>query len=147
MALTSLTPVLNVASVPASLAWFEALGWERSFTWNAEGIISQAADANDHGHAGFAGLRSGKVELFLCEDGQGPRGTPQPAPEGQPASDGVWMSWWLDSRASFDDLHARALKLGCTIPSPPRDEPWGCREFHLRHPDGHMFRVSVGADC
>ena len=24
------------------------------------------------------------------------------------------------------------------------DEPWGVREFHLRHPDGHMFRVSGG---
>ena len=24
---------------------------------------------------------------------------------------------------------------------PPTDEPRGIREFHLRHPDGHTFRV------
>ena len=27
---------------------------------------------------------------------------------------------------------------------PPTNEPWGVREFHLRHPDGHMFRVRAG---
>jgi len=26
---------------------------------------------------------------------------------------------------------------------PPTDEPWGVREFHLRHPDGHTFRVGA----
>jgi hypothetical protein len=26
---------------------------------------------------------------------------------------------------------------------PPTDEPWGVREFHLRHPDRHTFRVSA----
>ena len=39
---------------------------------------------------------------------------------------------------------ATALSLGYTITYPPTDEPWGVREFHLRHPDGHMFRVSAG---
>ena len=54
MKLTHLTPVLNVSDVPASLVWFEELGWERD----------------------------------------------------------------------------------------PTDESWSMREFHLRHPDGHTFRVS-----
>ena len=30
------------------------------------------------------------------------------------------------------------------ITYPPTNEPWGVREFHLRHPDGHTFRVSAG---
>ena len=25
----------------------------------------------------------------------------------------------------------------------PTNEPWGVREFHRRHPDGHTFRVSA----
>jgi catechol 2,3-dioxygenase-like lactoylglutathione lyase family enzyme len=25
---------------------------------------------------------------------------------------------------------------------PPTDEPWGVREMHVRHPDGHVFRIS-----
>jgi len=29
------------------------------------------------------------------------------------------------------------------VPFPPTDEPWGVREFHLRHPEGHTFRVSA----
>jgi hypothetical protein len=28
----------------------------------------------------------------------------------------------------------------------PTDEPWNVREFHLRHPDGHTFRVSAGLE-
>ncbi len=30
-----------------------------------------------------------------------------------------------------------------TVTFPPTDEPWGVREFHLRHPEGHTFRVSA----
>ena len=37
MKLTHLTTVLNVSNVAASLEWFEALGWERGFTWDDEG--------------------------------------------------------------------------------------------------------------
>jgi len=29
------------------------------------------------------------------------------------------------------------------VSMPPTDEPWGVREFHLRHPDGHIFRVGA----
>jgi hypothetical protein len=27
---------------------------------------------------------------------------------------------------------------------PPVDEPWGVREMHVRHPDGHVLRISRG---
>ena len=37
MKLNNLTPVLNVSNVAASLAWFEALGWERGFAWDDDG--------------------------------------------------------------------------------------------------------------
>jgi hypothetical protein len=29
---------------------------------------------------------------------------------------------------------------------PPTDEPWGVREMHIRHPDGHVFRISKGIE-
>ena len=29
---------------------------------------------------------------------------------------------------------------------PPTNEPWGVREMHVRHPDGHVFRISQGHD-
>jgi uncharacterized glyoxalase superfamily protein PhnB len=38
------------------------------------------------------------------------------------------------------------LKQGITVTWPPTDEPWGIREFHIRHPDGHTFRVGAGIE-
>jgi uncharacterized glyoxalase superfamily protein PhnB len=53
------------------------------------------------------------------------------------------MSWFLDRLEEVDALHERALELGLDVSMPPTDEPWGVREFHLRHPDGHTFRVGA----
>ena len=136
MMIHKVTPVLNVSNVPESIAWFEQIGWTRGFTWNDGGVIKLAADRNEHGDADFGGVRQDEAEIFLCRDGQGARG--------DAVTDGVWMSWWMTSPAEVDELHAVALRNGYTVACPPKDEPWGVREFHLRHPDGHTFRVSGG---
>ena len=39
------------------------------------------------------------------------------------------------------------LVTGIEVAMPPQNEPWGVREMHVRHPDGHMFRVSTGIPC
>lgn len=122
MKLTNLTPILNVSDVPASLEWFEALGWERGFAWDDEGGMRSSKPT-------FASIQSGDVEIFLCLDDQGERG--------------MWMSWFLPSGEELDAVHARAVELGYEIAMEPTDEPWGMREFHLRHPDGHVFRIST----
>jgi uncharacterized glyoxalase superfamily protein PhnB len=103
-----------------------------------------AAAANEHGEAGFGSVCSGKATIFLCLDGQGSRGTIMPKFPGDDATDGVWMTWWLDSPADVNALYSIATSKGMIVTYPPTDEPWGVREFHLRHPDGHMFRVSAG---
>lgn len=141
--LTGITPILNVSDVAASLAWFELLGWKRCWTYNDRGAIDGAADANEAGVANFASVGSGDCEIFLCEDGQGSRGDPFDLALDEEQSGGVWMSWWLRDPAEVDSAHALALRHGMTVTSPPTDEPWGCRECHLRHPDGHTFRVSA----
>ena len=147
MTVQSVTPVLNVSNVGASLAWFESLGWKRGFSWNDGGMICGAADSNEHGAAGFGSVCSGKAEIFLCCGGQGSRGTILPKFPGDDDTDGVWMSWWMESPADVDALHALAVANGMTVTYPPTNEPWGVREFHLRHPDGHMFRVSSGLEA
>jgi catechol 2,3-dioxygenase-like lactoylglutathione lyase family enzyme len=128
--LTHVTPILNVSDIGAAIAWFEQLGWEPGFTWNDGGGIDGAADANEHGPANFGSICSGHAEIFLCRDGQGAPG-------------GVWLSWWLRAPAEVDAVHETALEQGMTVMRPPTDEPWGVREFHLRHPDGHTFRVGA----
>jgi hypothetical protein len=139
MGVQSVTPVLNVSSVGDSFVWFETLGWRRGFSWNEFGFIGEGKEAaafNEHGPADFGSVCSGEGIIFLCRGGQGPRGTNN--------VDGVWMSWWMESPAEVDRLHATAISSGMTVTHPPTDEPWGVREFHLRHPDGHVFRVSAG---
>lgn len=126
------------------MAWFEALGWKRGFSWNDGGMICGAADSNEHGAAGFGSVCSGETQIFLCCGGQGSRGTILPKFPGDDATDGVWMSWWMESPADVDTLHAIAVANGMMVTYPPTNEPWGVREFHLRHPDGHMFRVGAG---
>lgn len=55
------TPILDVSDLQASLAWFAKLGWAKSWDWGDP--------------ADFGGIGSGDCTVFLCQDGQGGRGT------------------------------------------------------------------------
>jgi catechol 2,3-dioxygenase-like lactoylglutathione lyase family enzyme len=125
-----LTPILNVSNFQQSIAWFEKLGWKKAWDWGDP--------------PGFGGVCSGKCEIFLCEGGQGGRGKGNNAatfgPTGDEEADkGAWMSIWVDSA---DAVHQRCVEQGLDVTWPPTDMPWGVREMHVRHPDGHVFRIS-----
>ena len=127
-----LTPILNVTDIEQSFAWFEKLGWKKSWDWGKP--------------ATFAGVRSGGCEIFLCLGAQGGRGKGAQSktfgPQGDETADkGVWMSVWVDD---VDAVHARCLEEGLDVTWPPTDMPWSVREMHVRHPDGHVFRISQG---
>jgi hypothetical protein len=128
-------PILNVSDIGESFAWFEKLGWRKGFEWNPEG-----SDAGP----GFGSVESGECEIFLCRDGQGGRGrgtnTLTFGPEGDETADkGTWMSIWVED---LDTTYQHCVTERLDITHPPTDEPWGVREFHVRHPDGHVFRIS-----
>jgi uncharacterized glyoxalase superfamily protein PhnB len=81
---------------------------------------------------------------FLCEDGQGGRGKGDNrmtfGPEGDQSADkGVWMSIWVDD---VDADYRHCTEQGLDVTWPPTDHPWNVREMHVRHPDGHVFRIS-----
>ena len=136
MKIEGLTPILNVSNIVESFDWFAKLGWKKLWDWYpAEGASPT-----------FAAVGNGKSEIFLCQGGQGSRGGPMPQFAGDDMTGGVWMSWWLSSPADVDAAHELAIKHGMTVTMPPTDEPWNVREFHLRHPDGHTFRVSAGLE-
>jgi catechol 2,3-dioxygenase-like lactoylglutathione lyase family enzyme len=123
-------PILNVSNLEESFAWFETLGWEKGWDWGSPPT--------------FGGVCSGASEIFLCEGGQGGRGKGPSAstfgPEGDQAGDrGVWLLMWVED---VDAIHERCLAQGLEITWPPTDMPWNNREMHVRHPDGHVFRVS-----
>ena len=127
-----LTPILNVSNIQESFAWFEKLGWKKGWDWGDP--------------PGFGGVFSGKCEIFLCQGGQGGRGRGASnktfGPNGNESEDkGVWMSIWVDDA---DSVYRRCLEQGLEVTWPPTDMPWGVRETHVRHPDGHVFRISQG---
>jgi catechol 2,3-dioxygenase-like lactoylglutathione lyase family enzyme len=127
-----LTPILNVSDIAESFVWFEKLGWKKCWDWGDPPT--------------FGAVGNGECEIFLCQGAQGSRGGPMPQHPGDDDTGGVWMSWWVESPAAVDAAFSLALKNDLTVTWPPTDEPWGVREFHLRHPDGHTFRVSAGLD-
>jgi catechol 2,3-dioxygenase-like lactoylglutathione lyase family enzyme len=134
-----LTPILNISNFPESLEWFEKLGWTKGFGWGTP--------------ATFGSVCSGKCQIFLCQGAQGGRNN-RPLPKIQVGDDpadavgfdesgnGVWISVWVED---VDAIHKHCLEQGIEVTWPPTDEPWGVREMHVRHPDGHVFRISQGS--
>ena len=129
MTVHSITPILNVSDMAGSLAWFSKIGWKTCWTWGEP--------------ATFSAVGNGAVQIFLCHNGQGSRGGSAPRHVGDDDTGGVWMSWFVASPAEVDAVHEMALRESLKIGCPPTDQPWGVREFHLVHPDGHTFRVSA----
>jgi uncharacterized glyoxalase superfamily protein PhnB len=43
-----------------------------------------------------------------------------------------------------DAVHKHCIEHGFEITWPPTDMPWGMREMHVRHPDGHILRIGTG---
>jgi len=125
-----ITPILNVSNIEETFAWFEKLGWQKGWDWGTPPT--------------FGGVCSGHCEIFLCLNGQGGRGKsslPTTRGDDDAEDQGVWMSIWVDD---VDAVHRRCLEQGLEVTWPPTDEPWGVREMHVRHPDGHVFRISRG---
>lgn len=134
MNVTGLTPILNVSDLRASFEWFGKLGWTKGWEWGSPPT--------------FGGVRSGACEIFLCEGGQGGRGSSgYPATFGpgsnEAAEKAVWMSMWVDD---VDAVHRRCLEQEIEVTWPPTDMPWSVREMHVRHPDGHVFRIGRGIE-
>jgi hypothetical protein len=53
------------------------------------------------------------------------------------------MSVWVED---VDAAHRHCLEYGIEVTHPPTDEPWCVREMHVRHPDGHVLRISQGIE-
>lgn len=129
-----LTPILNVSNFEQSVEWFEKLGWTKGWSWGDP--------------PSFGGVCSGSCEIFLCLNGQGGRGkstmtTTFGAGGSDSAEKGVWMSIWVDD---VDAVHQRCIEQGLDVMWPPTDMEWNTREMHVRHPDGHVLRISKGLE-
>ena len=126
-----ISPILNVSNIVESFSWFESFGWEKGFEWGSP--------------VGFGSVNSGEAQIFLCEGAQGGNGKGSntrtfDSDGGESADKGVWMSIFVDN---VDEIHKQCLQNHLDIMYGPADMPWGVREMHVRHPDGHVFRVGT----
>ena len=125
----SMNPILNISDFQQSVDWFEKLGWELGWSWGDPPV--------------FGGVCAGACEIYLCLDAQGGRGRGAHSrtfgPDGDQTGDqGVWLSIWVDD---VDEVHRHCLAQGIEVTWPPTDHSWNAREMHVRHPDGHVFRI------
>ena len=105
-------PILNVKSLHSSMDYYvQKLGFEKKWDWG---------DPPD-----FGCVARGKVQIFLCQGGQG-----------QP---GMWLSIFMDD---VDALHEEYKKSGATVLNPPTNYPWHTREMLVEDLDGHRLRMS-----
>jgi ketosteroid isomerase-like protein len=117
MHVDALVPILNVSSLPESFIWFEKLGWPRKWDWSSDG-----------GEPSFGAVGTDEREICLCRDAQGGRGP-----------NGMWLAIWT---GDVDAVYARCVRQDLEVIRPPLDESWGVREMHVKHPDGHVLRIS-----
>ena len=113
-AFSAMTPILNVASVEASIEHYTSvLGFNKDWDWPAE-----EEDKT------FASISNGEVHVFLAENSQGARP--------------VWIYYNV---GDVDKLHEEYAAAGATIKKEPVDEPWGAREMLVEDLDGHVLRI------
>lgn len=134
MEVKGLTPILNVTDISATFAWFEKWGWKKLWDWGTP--------------PSFGAVAGKEACIFLCQGAQGGRGRGSNTTTFQQQGDeegdkGVWMSVWVDN---VDEVHKHCVAAGLEITLPPTNMPWDVREMHLRHPDGHVFRIGRGID-
>ncbi len=132
MNIECITPILNVSDISESFKWFEKWGWKKLWDWGTP--------------PAFGAVGAGHSEIFLCQNCQGGRGrganTATFGPTGDEQADkGVWMSVFVDD---VEEVHRQCVAEGLDVTFPPTDMPWNVREMHVRHPDGHVFRVGRG---
>ncbi len=130
MRFKAITPILNVSDMLESFEWFEKLGWSKGWEWGEP--------------VRFGGVTSGECEIFLCHNAQGGRGRGGNVTTFGPGSEelsdrGAWMTLWVDD---VDEVYRRCLVEHVEVTWSPTDMPWNVREMHVRHPDGHVFRIS-----
>ena len=113
-AFTAMTPILNVASVEASLEHYTSiLGFNKDWDW-----------PDEEEDKTFASISNGEVHIFLSENSQGARP--------------VWIYYHV---GDVDKLHQEYAAAGAVINQEPVDRPWGVREMLVEDLDGHVLRI------
>ncbi|MGZ8612633.1 MAG: VOC family protein [Actinomycetota bacterium] len=116
---------LGVDDVARSVAFYEALGWERSASSQEE----IAWFRTPHSYLGLFG-RDALAEDAAIEPG------------GRTAFGGITLAINCPSVADADEVFERALASGASILKRPEPTPWGGYSGYFADPDGHPWEVA-----
>jgi catechol 2,3-dioxygenase-like lactoylglutathione lyase family enzyme len=144
MRVLHVNPILNVSDIAAAIGWFARLGWTVGFGWRKDQTDPHLAGRVRERHLRRARdlplpRRAGRPWQRIEHRDLGPGGD-------QTSDKGVWRSIFVDDVDdvdAVDAVHDRCVNAGIEITYPPTNEPWGVREMHIRHPDGHVFRIGT----
>jgi len=117
----AITQNLTVNDLPASIKFFEGLGFVIEEKWEDGGKLSGVM------------LRAGDAQLGLSQDDW---------KKGRDRKKGVGSSIYIETAQDIDQLAARAKKAGVKLAAEPHDTSWGTRAFEVTEPSGFMLTIS-----
>jgi uncharacterized glyoxalase superfamily protein PhnB len=117
---TNVSPVLPVADVAASVAWYGRMfGFEPRLVNPPDDVPVYAVLSRD------------AVSIHLLRQDEAPHGLTRP----------VQAQFWVSG--GLDELFARVTALGVEVIQAPGDRPWGHRDFMVADPDGNIIWVTL----
>lgn len=121
--LRSITPSLTVNDIQASLAWYrDVLGF----------LVGQ--EMKHDGKLMGAVLKAGAAEIYLIQDDFA---------KGRDRRKGVGFRLYCNTAQDVDQLAAAITARGGVLAEPPKDQPWGVRDFAVTDPDGFLISFST----
>jgi lactoylglutathione lyase len=123
LSLQSVMPALTVNDLAASLAWYrDVLGFTVTQEMKNEDKLMGAM------------LKAGAVELLLGQDDFA---------KGRDRQKGVGMRLYWVTAQDVDTLAEAIVSRGGVLAHPPKDEPWGGRDFAVTDPDGFLITITT----
>jgi len=119
--LRSVAPAFTVNDIQASITWYrDVLGFFVGQEMKQEEKLVGAV------------LKAGAVDLLLIQDDFA---------KGRDRQKGAGLRLYCTTTQDVDELAAAIAARGGVLSQPPKDEPWGARDFAITDPDG--FQISI----
>jgi catechol 2,3-dioxygenase-like lactoylglutathione lyase family enzyme len=120
-------PSLTVDDLPASIAFYEALGFRVDERWEENGTLQGVM------------MRAGKNQIGLTQDDW---------KKGRDRKKGIGMRLMISTLQNVDDIARRAKAAGITLKSEPHDTDWNnTRAFEVTDPSGFLLTIHSEASA
>ena len=117
----TITPSLTVDDLPASIGFFEGLGFTIEERWEDAGKLNGVM------------LRAGAAHIGLSQDDW---------KKGRDRKKGAGLRIFIETAQNIDELAARAKQAGVKLNAEPHDTAWGTRAFEVTEPSGFLLTIS-----